>query len=475
MEAIREPLWGQWYLGERLYASASTEVYALTRRTGFGRSCVVKCIRVPAGRPQELDRLQQECRVQARMADCGYAVAVLDDLTVPVYEADGVTLRQTLVLLRMERLDCLAELMREGTILTEKEIRRLAEDVLQALCFAHRLQIVHRDVKPANIYRAPSGQYKLGDFGIAARTDSPETSMMAGTAAYLAPEVAAGKESGMQADLYALGVVLYQLLNGNHLPMTDGQSTYAQVQASISARMRGVRVPRVHCHDRQLAAVVKKACQPDPRRRYRNAEQMLQALRAEKPPAAPTVLAACVIGAAIGFGAAWLTLPQPAQARQPETVQTGPQLPAEADASAEPPAPDSAAGEHRYEVVQQQLSWDDARIWCQSRGGHLAAITSAEEAALVEAMLDEAGLQAVWLGADNRNTSAGFQWVTGEPFSYAEWGIGEPNNTNGVEYYLMLMKKPVQGWVWNDSRQDGMDVFAADTCGFVCEWEEAAS
>ena len=126
MEAIKEPLWGQWYLGERLYASASTEVYALTRRTGFGRSCVVKCIRVPAGRPQELDRLQQECRVQARMADCGYAVAVLDDLTVPVYEADGVTLRQTLVLLRMERLDCLAELMREGTILTEKEIRRLA-------------------------------------------------------------------------------------------------------------------------------------------------------------------------------------------------------------------------------------------------------------------------------------------------------------------------------------------------------------
>ena len=102
-------------------------------------------------------------------------------------------------------------------------------------------------------------------------------------------------------------------------------------------------------------------------------EARLQALRAEKPPAAPTVLAACVIGAAIGFGAAWLTLPQPAQARQPEAVQTGPQLPAEADASAEPPAPDSAAGEHRYEVVQQQLSWDDARIWCQSRGGHLAA------------------------------------------------------------------------------------------------------
>ena len=83
-------------------------------------------------------------------------------------------------------------------------------------------------------------------------------------------------------------------------------------------------------------------------------------------------------------------------------------------------------------------------------------------------------MQAVWLGADNRNAAYGFEWVTGEPFSYAEWGAGEPNNDNGVEYYLMLQNKDGQGWVWNDSRADGFTVFDASACGFVCEWEGAS-
>ena len=83
-------------------------------------------------------------------------------------------------------------------------------------------------------------------------------------------------------------------------------------------------------------------------------------------------------------------------------------------------------------------------------------------------------ITAVWLGANNRNASSGFQWVTGEPFDYAEWGPGEPNNTNGVEYYLMLMKREGTGWVWNDSRLDGLNNFPENARGFVCEWEEAS-
>lgn len=468
MEHLPEPLWGQWYVGERLFISPTTEVCALTRKDGAGRSCVVKCIRVPGAQPAALARLQDECRLQARMADCGYAVAVLDDLTVPVTGPDGVLL-ETLVCLRMERLECLAELMREGAALTETEVRRVAEDLLQALTFAHRLQIVHRDLKPANIYRAPSGQYKLGDFGISTRAASLAAGQTAGTAAYLAPEVAAGGEAGPASDIYALGVTLYQLLNGNHLPLTDESSTYAQVQSSIAARMRGARVGRIRCRDRRLARVVMKACEPDPRKRYPSAAAMLDALRKKPRAGLPIAVCACLASAALGFFAAKRLLSAQEAALPAEPEEPVAEMPAE-------PIPDSAADAqtHRYEIIAQTLTWDDARVWCESRGGHLATITSAEEAKNVEDMLDAAGLTAVWLGANNRNASSGFQWVTGEPFDYAEWGPGEPNNTNGVEYYLMLMKRDGIGWIWNDSRLDGLNNFSEDTRGFVCEWEEAA-
>lgn len=471
MEHLPEPLWGQWYLGERLFVSPTTEVYALTRREAPARSCVVKCVRIPAGQRAELARLQEECRLQARMTDCGYAVAVLDDLTVPVTAPDG-TLRETIVCLRMERLECLAELMREGTVLSAKEVRRVAEDLLQALVFAHRLQIIHRDIKPANIYRAPSGQYKLGDFGICAHTGSLAAGSMAGTAAYLAPEVASGGAASPAGDLYALGIVLCQLLRGNHLPLTSDDSTYAQIQASITARLHGARIGRIRCRDRQLARVIRRACEPDPRRRYRSAAQMLAALQQKPRTPVRTLLAACSLAAAAGFAAARL-LPAP-PVYTPASEPAAPAAEPDASSAQTPPEAAADAGTHRYEIIAQTLTWDDARVWCESRGGHLATITSAEEAKTVEDLLDDAGLTAVWLGANNRNASSGFQWVTGEPFAYAEWGPGEPNNTNGVEYYLMLMKRDGTGWVWNDSRLDGLQNFPEDARGFVCEWEETA-
>ena len=242
MLPIPQPLWGQWLPGERLYASGATEVYALTRAQGTARSCVVKCIRIPAGRPELLEAAREQCRVQQRMADSGHAVQILDDCVLP----DG---GGTLVLLRMERLDCLQELLRQGAGFSDGEILQLAKDLLQALVFAARMNVVHRDIKPANIYRTPSGVYQLGDFGIASRADAPAP-FTGGTAAYLAPETAGGKPADARSDLYALGVVLYQLLNGGFLPLTDGASSYTDIEHTIRASARqeapapAARVPR---------------------------------------------------------------------------------------------------------------------------------------------------------------------------------------------------------------------------------------
>ncbi len=468
MEGIQEPLWGQWYFGECLYSSGPTQIYALTQRDGIGRPSVVKCIRIPAGQIEELKRVQAQCRTQERMADSGYAVAILNEMVISVAHPDE-SLSHYQVLLRMERLDCLAELLREGARLSESEVQQLACNLCNALMFANRLGIVHRDIKPANIYRSPSGQYKLGDFGIAEETHAVQIGNTAGTAAYLAPEVAKGKPANAQADIYALGIVLYQLLNHNHLPMTQNSSTYSEIQESISARLQGASIPRVPCQSVQLRQVVMKACQPDPKRRWKSAEEMLAALNTERKRPPLFIISACLLSLGLGFFAGWISKPStdlPFFTQMPDAPFTILER-TETTSDGE-----TALVIHRYEAIQQALTWDEARIWCESRGGHLATITSAEEAEEVSALLDEAGLQAAWLGASNLNPAKGFQWVTDAPFSYAEWGIGEPNNTNGKENYLMLQYLEEQGWVWNDSRQDGMNNFNQDAVGFVCEWEE---
>jgi tetratricopeptide (TPR) repeat protein len=98
-----------------------------------------------------------------------------------------------------------------------KRALSIAEDLCQALAHAHEHGIVHRDVKPANIWLTGNGVAKLGDFGLAAAGDHSRLTLagtFVGTAAYMAPEQAMGNQADARSDLYALGCVLYEMLTG---------------------------------------------------------------------------------------------------------------------------------------------------------------------------------------------------------------------------------------------------------------------
>ena len=136
----------------------------------------------------------------------------------------------------------------------------VAEQVCEALAYAHARGVVHRDIKPDNILVAADGRVKVADFGIARlAADGDATAITApeqtaGTPHYQAPEALAGAPADPRMDLYALGVVLYQLVSG-HLPLGD------------FAALPG-----------PLDAVVRRALASDPARRFRDADEMRRAL-----------------------------------------------------------------------------------------------------------------------------------------------------------------------------------------------------
>ena len=149
-----------------------------------------------------------------------------------------------------------------------------------ALHYAHQQGILHRDVKPANVMFAADGSVKLGDFGIAkvleTRGGLTATGSIMGTPAYMAPEQATGDELGPWTDVYAAGVMTYQLLAGR-LPFAATGDAIAHLYQHVNQPPRPLAeaAPQV---PRALATVVHRALEKDPADRYASAEELGVAL-----------------------------------------------------------------------------------------------------------------------------------------------------------------------------------------------------
>jgi eukaryotic-like serine/threonine-protein kinase len=157
------------------------------------------------------------------------------------------------------------------------EAGRIAGVVAAALEAAHKAGIVHRDVKPGNVMLTPQGEVKVLDFGIAAASgpNLTVTGFTIGTAAYLSPEQAAGERATSASDVYALGVVLYEMLSGR--PPFTGETPVAVAAAHVSQEAPPLTdvVPGVPAH---LALACQKAMAKDPALRPRTAGVFRQML-----------------------------------------------------------------------------------------------------------------------------------------------------------------------------------------------------
>jgi len=154
----------------------------------------------------------------------------------------------------------------------------IASDLASALAFAHRQRIVHRDVKPANVLHAGESRWKLADFGIARLPDSELTQVgiFMGTPGYSPPEAIREGRYTPQADIFAWGAVLYELLSGR-IPY-EGPDT----RTTNSHVVKGDAYPPTH-YDRSIAGplsdVVMRAIEPDATKRLKDGADAEQALR----------------------------------------------------------------------------------------------------------------------------------------------------------------------------------------------------
>lgn len=290
-------VWPEWTLVEKIGEGSFGKVYK-AERTERGRSfySAIKIISIP-GSKSEFDSVRAEMNDEQSTRE--YFRNLVEDCVQEIYTMEHfcgnshvVSFEDFKVVeyldeigwdisIRMEYLTSFMDYC-TGKELTEKEVIKLGCDLSMALIYCHKLNIIHRDVKPENIFVSRFGDFKLGDFGIAREQAHTMSSMSKkGTYSYMAPEIYKGEKYDSSVDIYSLGIVLYKLMNQNRLPFLslDKQLiTYRDKENALARRMAGEELKAPVKASPAFARIILKACAYQPSKRYQSPEEMLRDL-----------------------------------------------------------------------------------------------------------------------------------------------------------------------------------------------------
>lgn len=290
-------VWPEWELIEKIGEGSFGKVYK-AKRTERGRSfySAIKIISIPASKG-ELDSVRSEMNNEQSARE--YFRNLVEDCIQEIYTMEHfcgnshvVSFEDFKVVeyldeigwdisIRMEYLTSFMDYC-TGKELTEKEVIKLGCDLAMALIYCRKLNIIHRDVKPENIFVSRFGDFKLGDFGIAREQAHTMSNMSKkGTYSYMAPEIYKGEKYDSSIDIYSLGIVLYKLMNQNRLPFLslDKQLiTYRDKETALARRMAGEKMPAPVNASASFSHIILKACAYEPGKRYRKPEDMLRDL-----------------------------------------------------------------------------------------------------------------------------------------------------------------------------------------------------
>ena len=295
MDAISQmkTFWPDWTVEKEIGAGAYGHVYKVSRRVGAKTFySAVKVIRIPQSDSEVKAIMAEDGSHSATKAhfrelveDCKREITMMMDLrgTANVVEVEDFKVIEQKdeirwdIFIRMEYLTCLTDVITERR-LTEKEAAKVGIDICSALELCEDNHIIHRDIKPGNIFVSRFGTYKLGDFGIAKQLDRGSGTLSSrGTYDYMAPEMFRGQRYDASVDIYALGIVLYKLLNRNRAPFLDPKAeriSSKDREDALGKRINGQSLPAPCDASVSMSRVILKACRAKAADRFRSPGEM---------------------------------------------------------------------------------------------------------------------------------------------------------------------------------------------------------
>lgn len=293
-----EPLWDDWYIDELLGEGSFGKVYKAHK--SFGNHTYVSAIKhlsIPATEAelhnlleegyatdqqtahefytQAASELMKEIDVMYQLRGHTNIVSYEDHKIIPKDDKPGYD-----IFIRMELLTNLSSMMQQGKTDAENAVR-MGIDICQALEIMEKRELIHRDIKPQNIFVNADGEFKLGDFGTARQMERTSGVMSKkGTYVYMAPEIYKGEAANRTVDLYSLGLVMYRMTNGNRAPFlpAQGNISFQDNEEALIRRMSGEQLPAPAYADAAFAEIILKACAFNPAQRYVGASAMRKAL-----------------------------------------------------------------------------------------------------------------------------------------------------------------------------------------------------
>ena len=287
-----EPLWGSWYVDQLLGEGSFGRVYKV-HKDEFGNMyyAAVKMLSIPQSE-DEIERARQEMPeetiptyfrgfVTDIVQEIDFMSAFKGNTNIVSIEDHKVVKKDEMhwdILIRMELLRSLSAYMADKP-LTHRDVIQLGIDISHALELCAIKNVIHRDIKPDNIFVSEYGDFKLGDFGVARHIERKNSEMsQKGTRTYMAPEVFHNeKDYGPTVDLYSLGIVMYRYLNNNRTPFMPPfpePLTPHSKEDALARRMSGIEpLPDIPGIDPALNDFVLKACAFEPKDRYQTASE----------------------------------------------------------------------------------------------------------------------------------------------------------------------------------------------------------
>ena len=302
-----EPLFGSWYIEEQIGRGAEGQLFRIRKTDEFGEvfHSVLKAVTIPGDeeakkailargiREEDLDayyedtvsRNVKEYRLMYKLRGNSHIVSYEDHQVIRHTDDAGWD-----ILMRMEELTPLTDRSLDQA-LSVSDVMKMGRDICKGLSFCAGYGIVHRDIKPDNIFLNEGGDYKLGDFGIAQILEYTSTAWSRkGTYTYMAPEVYRGEGYGANVDIYSLGLVMYKYLNKGRDPFLP---PYPQIfntdeeELALAKRISGKPLPPPAEGSEDLKKLVLKACSFRPEDRYASADEMLADIEAVMNGAEP--------------------------------------------------------------------------------------------------------------------------------------------------------------------------------------------